>query len=191
MMCPRSFLFLALVILLPARMARADEFVLERALAREHHTTLKLTPEQIELVGRERKLILTEAQKASLARRVRRVPDVLGVESLGEPDCSCHISSAMWTANSEVTIWLDRLAYDPDGSKRYYEIRRTPGLFTANARGELFAGGRPVPWSAFEKAVLKSKDRDYIQLSRPPQEPEEFRKQADALWERKTFHRRL
>jgi len=62
---------------------------------------------QITTVGRERKLILSDAQRNTLSKYVRKVPKTLGVESVGEPDCSCHISSAMWTATAEVTIWTE------------------------------------------------------------------------------------
>lgn len=191
----RQIFLFAVVIMFSVGRARADGFELKRALAQDRHATLKLTPEQIELVGRERKLVLNDAQRAHLASFVKRVPKVLGVESPGEPDCSCHISSAMWTATSEVTIWLDRLAYDRDGSKEYYELRRQPGHFTANARGEIFAGGRPIAWPDFVAAVMAWKnagaDRGYLQLSRPPEQPESFRKKADWLWTQKHYYSRL
>lgn len=80
----------------------ADGFSYLRARERNAHIVLQLSPDQVETVGRERKLVLTETQKKTLAKFTKRPPSVLGVESLGEPDCSCHISSALWTATSEV-----------------------------------------------------------------------------------------
>jgi hypothetical protein len=115
----------------------------------------------------------------------------LGVESLGEPDCSCHISSALWTATAEVTIWIERLRSDADGSKFYYEVRRKPGYYTANAKGDLFAAGKPVSWPAFEAAVLAKKDGEYIQLSLPPTEPKNFTERVRELKARKNFNHRL
>src|SRR4051812_40658867 len=116
-MCHRFLLFVAFVFAIVPRGLQADGFSLERALAHDPHVTLKLTEEQRTSVGRERKLVLNKTQRTMLAKHARKVPRVLGVESLGEPDCSCHIASAMWTATSEVTIWTERLSWDKDGSR--------------------------------------------------------------------------
>ena len=161
--------------------AHADKFAINRAREHEPHIVMQLSPPQIATVGRERKLILTQDQRETLARFTKKVPRVLGVESLGEPDCSCHISSALWTATNEVTIWIDRLRGDPHGSKAYYEGRRQRGYYTANANGELFAAGKPVSWPAFEAAVLRKKDNEYIQLSLPPNAPKDFIRRVHKL----------
>jgi hypothetical protein len=169
----------------------ADGFSYLRARERNAHIVLQLSPDQVETVGRERKLVLTETQKKTLAKFTKRPPSVLGVESLGEPDCSCHISSALWTATSEVTIWIERLSRDPDGSKHYYEVRKHPGYFTANASGEIFAAGKPVSWAEFKAAVLAMKEGEYIQLSLPPTEPKNFAARVRRLKETKNFYYRL
>ena len=184
--------FLATVALLVCQVAAwADGFQLNQAREYDRHVVIQLSPEQVETVGRERKLILTESQRERLGAFMKKVPPVLGVESLGEPDCSCHISSALWTATKEVTIWTDRLATDRDGSRYYHEVRRQPGRYTANANGELFAAGRPVSWAAFEAAVLRRKDGEYLQLSLPPIEPKSFARRVRALQARKHFSHRL
>jgi len=190
---PRILLALQFVagFLLLLESARADGFSLTWARENEPHIVMQLSPDQVATVGRERKLILTPGQRETLAKLTKKSPRVLGVESLGEPDCSCHISSAFWTATNEVTIWLDRLANDPDGSKIYYQARRKRGLFTANANGEIFAAGRPVSWRAFEAAVFARKDGEYLQLSLPPTEPKDFAKRISKLNARKNFYYRL
>lgn len=186
-----QYLFIALTLIVMHTSAWADGFRLNWARENEPHIVIQLSPEQVATVGRERKLILTERQRATLARFTKKVPAVLGVESLGEPDCSCHISTALWTATSEVTIWVNRLASDKNGSKFYYEVRRQPGHYTANADGKLFFAGQPVRWSAFEAAVLKNKDGPYMQLSLPPTEPKNFAARLRSLQARGQVNSRL
>ncbi len=184
-------LLVAFAVLTLQVFARADGFRLDWAREHEPHIVMQLSPDQVATVGRERKLILTEGQRETLARFTKKIPRVLGVESLGEPDCSCHISSALWTATSEVTIWIDRLQRDPDGSKAYYKVRRQRGYYTANANGELFTAGQPVSWPAFEAAVLRKKEGEYIQLSLPPTEPNNFTARIRELKARANFNHRL
>ncbi|MES2572555.1 MAG: hypothetical protein V4710_21205 [Verrucomicrobiota bacterium] len=184
-------LFAAAVFLAFSLSAWADGFHLTRALENKPHIVMQLSPAQVAVVGRERKLVLTEDQRETLSQFMKKVPRVLGVESLGEPDCSCHLSSALWTATSEVTIWVNQLAHDADGSKFYHEVRRKRGHYTANANGEIFASGRPVSWSAFEAAVRGKKDGNYIQLSRPPTEPKHFTIRLRELQARAHFNSRL
>jgi hypothetical protein len=181
--------FLALSALLPA--ALADGFSYAWSRENEPHIVLKLSPEQIVTVGRERKLVLSERQHRTLIKFNKAVPRALGVESLGEPDCSCHISSALWTAPDEVTIWVERLGYDRDGSRLYYEVRRKKGRYTADNDGRIYAAGQPVSWKQFEKAVLSRKDNEYIQLSLPPDAPKEFLARVERLRDRKHFSQRL
>lgn len=70
--------------------AWADGFRLTWARENEPHIVMQLSPDQVAAVGRERKLLLTQSQRETLAKFTKKVPPVLGVESLGEPDCSCH-----------------------------------------------------------------------------------------------------
>jgi len=183
--------YLTLFLLASSSLSWADGFSYLRARERNAHIVMQLSPDQVETVGRERKLVLTEAQKETLAKFTKRPPSVLGVESLGEPDCSCHISSVFWTATSEVTIWIERLSRDPDGSKDYYEVRNQPGYFTANASGEIFAAGKPVSWAQFKAAVLAMKEEEYVQLSLPPTQPKDFAARVRRLKETKNFYYRL
>ena len=171
--------------------AWADGFDLARSRKNEPHLVLRLSPEQVDTVGRERKLILTESQQETLARFTKKVPRALGVESLGEPDCSCCISSALWTATAEVTIWTERLRVDPDGSKAYYQVRKKRGHYTTDAQGELFAAGRPVTWASFEAAVLARKEGQTIQLSLPPTPSKALAKRVRELKARASFSERL
>jgi hypothetical protein len=170
---------------------RADGFQLSWALKHEPHVVLRLNDEQVSLVGRERKLVLTEAQLTKLRKHAKSVPDTLGVESLGEPDCSCCIGSVLWTATDQVTVWTDRLARDADGSRRFYEIRKKQGFYTADASGQIYAAGRPLTWEEFEKALKKKKDGQYVQLSLPPIQPSEFAIRVQSLKEKHHFFYRL
>ena len=169
----------------------ADGFQLSWSLKHESHVVLRLTEEQVSLVGRERKLILTKAQREKLLKYSKTVPESLGVESLGEPDCSCCLGSTLWTATDQVTVWTDRLARDADGSKRYYEVRQKKGYYTADASGQIYAAGRPVTWEEFEKAVKRKKEGQYIQLSLPPNQPKDFSTRVRSLKERHHFYNRL
>lgn len=91
--------------------AFADGFSLTTALETSPHLTIRLSPSQISEVGRTRCLTLTKEQRDRLGRTLKSVPRVLGIESLGEPDCSCCISPAMWTDTDKVTMWIDK--YSP------------------------------------------------------------------------------
>jgi hypothetical protein len=152
---------------------------------------MQLTPEQTALVGRERKLYLTDSQRETLSKFAKKVPRIIGVESLGEPDCSCHISSALWTDTNEVTIWVERLARDPDGSRAYYEVRQKRGYYTADAGGRIYAAGKSITWEQFERAVLAKKEDESIQLSLPPREPKEFTVRVERLKAQMNFNHRL
>jgi hypothetical protein len=189
-MCHRFLLFAAFVIAIGPRGLRADGFSLEWALAHDPYVTLKLTEEQRASVGRERKLVLNEAQRTMLAKHARKVPRVLGVESPGEPDCSCHIASAMWTATSEVTIWTRRLSWDKEGSRIYYECRQKPGNYTMDADGQIYAAGQPIPWEAFRSAVFAAKEGE-VQLALPPSLPQSLEDRIERLKKRKNFFYRL
>ena len=169
----------------------ADGFQLSWSLKHEPHVVLRLNEEQVSLVGRERRLVLTEVQRTKLRKHAKAVPDTLGVESLGEPDCSCCIGSVLWTATDQVTVWTDRLARDADGSRRFYEIRKKQGFYTADASGQIYAAGRPLTWAEFEKALKKKKDGQYVQLSLPPIEPSEFAVRVRRLKETYPFFYRL
>lgn len=169
----------------------ADGFQLSWSLKHEPHVVLRLTEEQVSMVGRERRLVLTEAQRTKLRKHAKAVPDTLGVESLGEPDCSCCIGSVLWTATDQVTVWTDRLARDVDGSRRFYEIRKKQGFYTADASGQIYAAGRPLTWEEFEKALKKKKDGQYVQLSLPPIQPSVFAARVRSLKEKHPFFYRL
>ena len=177
--------------LLVAINALADGFQLSWALAHEPHAVLRLNPEQIARVGSERKWVLTEPQRKVLKRYAKNVPEVLGVQSLGEPDCSCCIGSVLWTATDSVTVWTDRLARDKDGSKSYHEVRKKQGFYTADAQGQIYAAGQPVTWKQFEKAVKAKREGQYLQLSLPPDEPKDFAMRVRRLKERHPFYYRL
>lgn len=153
----------------------ADGFRLSWALEHEPHVVIHLTAEQIATVGRERKLVLTDSQWQNLRRFSKNLPRTLGVETPDEPDCSCCISSAFWTATGQVTIWLQRLAGDRHGSKWYYETRMSEGYFTADAQGRIYAAGKLVPWAVFETAVKSLRKGEYApRLALPPDPPKEF-----------------
>ena len=186
-----QFPLIAVLALLGGLSAFADGFQLRWAIEHEPHVVLHLSPDQITAVGRERKLVLTAEQRENLQRFAKDVPSALGVESLGEPDCSCHISSALWTATDQVTVWTERLARDKDGSKSYYEVRLKKGFFTADANGRIYSGGQPVTWEQFETAVKSKRDDEYIQLSLPPVEPPAFAARVRALKEKHHFYYRL
>jgi hypothetical protein len=169
----------------------ADGFRLDWARENEAHIVMQLSPEQTALVGRERKLHLTDLQRETLSKFTKKVPRMIGVESLGEPDCSCHISSALWTDTNEVTIWVERLARDPDGSRAYYEVRHKRGYYTADAEGRIYAAGKAITWKQFEGAVLAKKEEEYIQLSLPPREPKDFTARLRRLKAKMNFNHRL
>ena len=188
---PRKIHFVVIALLVVHASAWADGFRLDWARENEPHVVIQLTPDQLISVGRERKLTLTQDQRSTLTKFTKKVPLVLGVESLGEPDCSCHISSALWTSTSEVTIWIERLRGDANGSRFYYEVRSKPGHYTANVEGDIFAAGKPVSWSDFEAAVLAKKDGEYVQLSLPPIVPKSFSERLQELRTRKYFGHRL
>ena len=171
--------------------ARADGFSLAWSLAHDPNITMRLSGDQIATVGRERKLVLNDAQRATLSKYARNVPKVIGVESIGEPDCSCCISSAMWTATSEVTIWTQRLSRDKDGSKWYYECRLKPGYYTLDAEGQMFSGGKPVTWQDFEAAALARKPGVFIQLSLPSNPSESLMKRVKEFKAKNHFYYRL
>lgn len=182
---------LCLLLCVSLHQARADGFRLDWARENEAHIVMQLSPEQIATVGRERKLHLTDSQRDTLSKFTKKVPRILGVESLGEPDCSCHISSALWTDTNEVTIWVERLARDPDGSRAYYEVRHKQGYYTADAEGHIYAAGKPITWKQFEQAVLAKKEGEYIQLSLPPIEPRDFSERVRRLKAKMNFNHRL
>ena len=182
---------LCLLLCAALHQARADGFRLDWAREHEPHIEMQLSAEQIAAVGRERKLHLTNDQRETLSKFTKKVPRILGVESLGEPDCSCHISSALWTETNEVTIWIERLARDPDGSRAYYEVRHKRGYYTADAEGRIYAAGKPITWEQFERAVLAKKEDEYIQLSLPPTEPRDFTTRVRRLKARMNFNHRL
>jgi len=171
--------------------ARADGFRLDWAKEHEAHIVRQLSPEQVTSVGRARKLQVTASQRETLFKFTKKVPRILGVGSLGEPDCSCHISSALWTATSEVTIWVERLARDPNGSRAYYEVRHKRGHYTADAVGWIYSAGKLITWDEFERVVLAKKDDEYIQLSLPPTEPREFTTRVRRLKTKMNFNHRL
>lgn len=172
--------------------ALADGFILERARENKSHIEMQLSPEQVATVGRERKLVLTPSQRETLASFAKNVPKVLGVESLGEPDCSCCLSSALWTDTNEVTIWVQHLPYDKDGSKWYHEVRKKPGHYTADANGRIFAAGKEVKWAEFESVVLKSTEgAGGVQLSLPPKEPKELASKLKRLRAKRYIGTRL
>ena len=171
--------------------ARADGFRLDWAREHEAHIVIQLSPEQTATVGRERKLHLTDSQRETLSKFTKKVPRLLGVESLGEPDCSCCISSALWTDTNEVTIWVGRLARDPDGSRAYYDVRHKQGHYTADAEGRIYAAGKAITWEQFERAVLAKKEGEYIQLSLPPIEPKDFSTRVRRLKAKMNFNHRL
>lgn len=169
----------------------ADGFSLAWSLKNEPHVVLELTPDQVATVGRERKLVLTDAQRATLKQRVKKVPKVLGVESPGEPDCGCCIAPAFWSATNQMIIWTRRLAADKDGGRHYHELRLKPGRYTADAQGQIYAAGQPVTWKQFEAAVRAKQEGEYLQLSMPPEEPRDFAARVERLKKRKHFFFRL
>ena len=176
---------ISIVLATTPAMVLADGFSLARSLKHEKHVVISLTPGQVIQVGRERKLELTEQQKKTIKKLSKHVPGVLGVESLVEPDCGCCISSAMWTETTKVTIWIDRLAYDKDGSKFYFECRLLPGYFTMDSTGQIFAATKPVTWIEFTKDVrLRVRRGEPRHLSLPPIVPPDIQKRLDALPEK-------
>jgi hypothetical protein len=179
------------ILLMPVQESLADGFSYFRARERNAHVVLQLSPEQVAMVGRERKLVLTPAQRENLTSFAPKVPAVLGVESVREPDCSCCISSAMWTDTNEVTIWIERLTRDRDGSKLYYECRTKPGSYTMNVEGQIFSAGQPVTWRQFQAVVLATKEGEYIHLSRPPKVPSRLEYRLAKLMKQKVFLYRL
>ena len=179
------------IALITTQAVLADGFSLAWAREHEPHIVMQLSSDQVATIGRERKLVLTLSQRETLAKFTKEVPEILGVESLGEPDCGCCISSALWTDTNEVTIWVQRLANDKNGSNYYHEIRKKPRHFTAYANGCIFAAGEEVKWTAFESLVLRSKDGESIQLSLPPRLPEEFASKLKLLRAQKHIGSRL
>lgn len=170
-------------------MVRADGFNLDWARENQAHIVMKLSPEQITTVGRERKLILTDSQRRTLSKFTKKEPRILGVESIGEPDCGCCISSVFWTATNEVTIWIERLVDDEERNNWYYEVRHKAGYYTVDAEGQLYAAGKHLSWEQFERSVLASEDGKYIHLSLPPEGPEDFTARVKQLKTKNPYFR--
>jgi hypothetical protein len=137
------------------RDVRADGFVLDRALEMHPHITLELTEAQIATIGVWRRLDLTKEQLAKLRARGIKTPKILGVETLGEPDCSCCISSAFWIEKNRILLWTDRLKTDTDGSAWYYQVRSQEGHYVFDANGNLFYRGQPVTVADFQKVAAE------------------------------------
>jgi len=147
----------------------ADGFSLTFALETSPHLTIRLSPSQISEVGRSRSLMLTKEQRDRLGRNLKSVPRVLGVESLGEPDCSCCISPAMWTDTDKVTIWIDKYSPTKDLSKYYRDIRQKNRHFVMDANGSIFQAGKRVD---FEEFIRQAKVGEHgVHLAMPPQTP--------------------
>ena len=174
--------YLLIALFLSSGLLIADGFSLNRAIAQDEPCVLRLTKTQIAQVGRERKLVLNEAQKQKLQKKTKNVPAILGVESLGEPDCSCCISSAMWTNTRTITVWIRRLAYDRTGSRFFYECRLKPGHYTMDAAGRIYIAGKPVTWDAFI-ADMRERVRAKLprHLSLPPTVPSGIQRKLDLL----------
>ncbi len=186
-MSTRSLILIFTIALITTQPAFPDGFRLDWAREHEPHIVMQLSSEQVVTVGRERKLVLTPSQRETLAKITKNVPKILGVESLGEPDCSCCISSALWTDTNEVTIWIQRLAHDRNGSDYYHEIRKKPFHYTADTNGRIFSAGKEIKWSVFESTVLRAKNSERIQLSLPPKLPEELASKLKRLRATKYF----
>jgi hypothetical protein len=138
-----------------AASAGADGFSLDYKLSHDPHFFLELTDAQIETVGVWRRLDLTREQLAILRQQGVKSPKTLGVETAGEPDCSCCISSAFWFDKNHVVIWTDRLHTDKDGSAGYYKMRMEDSRYVFDANGNLFHQGKPVPIADFLKMVTR------------------------------------
>ncbi len=152
--------------------AFADGFSLAFARETSPHLIVHLSPSQITEVGQKRSLTLTKEQQDNLTRNLKNVPQIFGVESLSEPDCSCCISPAMWTSTDKVTIWLDKYSPSKDLSKYYRDIRQEKRQFVMDADGNIFQAGQLVE---FEEFVRQAKIGEHgVHLAMPPQPPVEL-----------------
>ena len=172
--------------------AFADGFSLDHFLKNEPHVILKLTDRQAERVGRLRRLELSSRQHALLREKSGKAPTVLGVQSPGEPDCSCHISSAFWLNDRRVVIWTERLKYDRDGSRYYHQVRRRPGRFVMDARGRLYTAGKEITFEELERRMAAPRNaRTYFQVSLPPAPPPNAEEKLGRIKKKYFFNYRL
>ena len=180
------------VTLMLASPVLADGFSLDWFLKNEPHTILELSATQAESVGRFRRLELSQQQRTLVRGKSGKAPRVLGVESPGEADCSCHVSSAFWLDDRQVVVWTERLKYDQFDSKIYHQIRMRPGYFVMDVRGQLYAAGNPISLQEFESRIaLPQKARGYSQMSLPPNPPLNIERKLRRLQKRYYFSFRL
>jgi|GEM_PF-3362346 len=168
--------------------ALADGFRLSFALETSPHVIVHLSPEQIIEVGRTRRLVLTQEQKQKLAYNLKNVPDVFGVESMGEPDCSCCISPAMWTDTDKVTIWLHKYSSEKDLSEYYRTVRQQDRHFVMDSEGRIFHKGTEVSFDRFSDIANTG---DGVQLAMPPICPPDVEKKIDDMKSRGRVSSRL
>lgn len=159
--------------------AFADGFSFAFALETSPHVIVRLSPEQVIEVGRTRRLVLTEEQKKKLNYNLKNVPDILGVESLGEPDCSCCISPAMWTDTDKVTIWIEKYSSKKDLSEYYRTVRLQDRHFVMDSEGRVFQKGTEVPFDKFRE--IANTGEHGVHLAMPPICPPNIKKQVDEL----------
>ena len=159
--------------------AVADGFSLTFALETSPHVIVRLTPEQVIEVGRTRRLVLTEEQKNNLGYNLKNVPDVFGVESLGEPDCSCCISPAMWTDRDRVTIWIEKYSSKKDMSEYYRTVRLKERHFVMDSEGRVFHKGTEISLDRFRE--IANTGEYGVHLAMPPICPPDIKKQIDEL----------
>jgi hypothetical protein len=181
-----------LLTLMMASTGLADGFSLDRFLQKESHTILELSDEQAESVGRFRRLELSPRQRTLVREKSGKAPRVLGVESPGEPDCSCHVSSAFWLDDRRVVVWAERLKHDRSDSKIYHQIRMRPGYFVMDIRGQLYSAGKPISLQEFERQMAAPrKARAYFQLSLPPNPPPKLERRLRQIQKKYYFSFRL
>lgn len=160
----------ALVIVFAAvSSAFADGFRLTWALETIPHVVVILTPTQIDEVGSRRCLTLTADQKQKLSQNLKSIPRVLGVESLGEPDCSCCICPVMWTAIDRVTIWLPRYSNTKDLTKYYRTVRERDRHFVMDSKGRVFQKGKEISIDRLRE--IASTGEFGVHLAMPPDWP--------------------
>ena len=159
--------------------AFADGFSLVFALETSPHVIVHLTPEQVIEVGRTRRLVLTEEQKKNLGYTLENVPDIFGVESLGEPDCSCCISPAMWTDTDKVTIWIKKYSSKKDLSEYYRTVRLQDRHFVMDSEGRIFHKGTEVSFDDFRD--IANTGEYGVHLAMPPICPADIKKQIDDM----------
>ncbi len=160
----------------------ADGFDLKQSLEKFPHLKLQLTEAQIQTVGTSRHLHFTKEQIRLIREHGKNAPDVVGVMTRDEPDCSCHIAPAFWIERDRMIVWLNHIEQSEKSKKWYLEVRNDPRRYMVDVDGNFWQPGREISRPEFEAAVeVAKKAKTRVQVSLSPNHHEELAVYFDKL----------